>query len=380
MASRTLTSRSARPALAVLAALTIALGACSSGSSSSSGKADGTGNAAAASTTVVASAPAGKTYAVGERTETFVDHSRPTKGDAKRNIAAADSRTLPTLIVYPTTGEAAPRGLTAPTTKDAPVAEGRFPLVVFSHGVTASGQAYAPMLAAWARRGYIVAAPTFPMTSGPGAWADLTDYANQPADVSYIISEISKFDTTPGDPLAGHVDTSEVAATGHSLGGLTTLGFFNSCCRDPRVKALIAFSGARPPYPGNWDDLPQTPLLLVHGDADKTVPYDKSVESFSFFTGPRAFVSEVGAGHSTIFTSEGGHVYGMATQDSALAFLDLELRHDDSAWKALGATLDSSKVAWIQVAGGMPDAGPGGTTNRPAKGAASDTHAAPATS
>ena len=80
---------------------------------------------------------ADRVYAVGKRSYTFVDRSRPTAANGA--YAGAPTRTLPTLLLYPTAG--APR---RPAVDGAPPLRhrGGFPLVVFSHGFGASGPAY----------------------------------------------------------------------------------------------------------------------------------------------------------------------------------------------------------------------------------------------
>src|SRR5438045_2968791 len=51
-------------------------------------------------------------------------------------------RPLPTLVFYPT------------------IPGGRFPLVIFCHGLSGSAERYAKTLAGWAAAGFVVAAPT----------------------------------------------------------------------------------------------------------------------------------------------------------------------------------------------------------------------------
>src|SRR5882724_3858134 len=46
-----------------------------------------------------------------------------------------------------------------PTTVWFPSAAGKFPLILFSHGFTARPSDYAGLIAAWARAGFVVAAP-----------------------------------------------------------------------------------------------------------------------------------------------------------------------------------------------------------------------------
>jgi predicted dienelactone hydrolase len=234
------------------------------------------------------------------------------------------------------------------------VADGRFPLLEFSHGVTASGPVYAPFLAPIAQAGYVIAAPTFPLTSGPGAWTNLSDYVNQPADVSFVLDDILGLDAKAGDPLDGHLATNEVAVAGHSLGAMTTYGFANSCCAEPRAKAMIAMSGVEPPYPGGDYGHPpkDLPALLIHGTSDSTVGYKGSVSAFADLTAPRAFLTFPGASHTDVVANQKD---APESVKAIVAFLGLELRHDGAAWKALPA---KTAVGSIQIAGGLP--APGG--------------------
>ena len=248
------------------------------------------------------------------------------------------------LVVYPSSGPVGSNTAVA----DAPVAEGRFPVLEFSHGVTASGPAYRGFLEPIARAGYVVVAPTFPLTSGAGAWTDLKDYRNQPADVSFVLDQVLALDEKVDDPLHGHLATDAVAVAGHSLGAITTLGFANSCCEDDRVRAMVEISGVELPFDdGTFTDPPDIPALLIHGQKDETVPYNGSVNAFKALTAPRAFLT----------FPQGGHVDPVAAPaDSAAslaaikAFLALELRDDDAAWKALPA---KAAVGSIEVAGGL---------------------------
>src|ERR671930_612347 len=74
------------------------------------------------------------------------------------------------------------------TMEDAPPAEGRFPLVVWAHGWNSTGETFLPYAELWARQGYVVALPTFPL-SREGV-ADGDDVQNQPGDVSFVIDQV----------------------------------------------------------------------------------------------------------------------------------------------------------------------------------------------
>ena len=103
---------------------------------------------------------AGTAHAVGVTTETFVDTGRPTA--ANDDCKKIPSRTLPTTILYPATGDPSADALAgaAPDPSGAP-----YPLIVFAHGYSASPQVYEPLLRHWAAAGYVVAAPQFPLSS-----------------------------------------------------------------------------------------------------------------------------------------------------------------------------------------------------------------------
>ena len=70
-------------------------------------------------------------------------------------------------------------------------APGPFPLIVFGHGFAVTPAPYAALLRAWARAGYVVAAPVFPLgnANAPGG-PNERDLVNQPRDMSFVITRI----------------------------------------------------------------------------------------------------------------------------------------------------------------------------------------------
>lgn len=300
-----------------------------------------------ATTTTVLPNPVTKTYGVGRKDIVLVDTSRGTPIDKATKTPAKDDRTLPTVILYPTDTKSDDG-----TMSDHPVSAGRFSLVVFSHGVTSTGPAYIGELRALAAHGYVVALPTFPLTSGPDGWANVLQVAKQPGDVSFIVTELLAQSRSRKGLLAGHLDPHEVAAAGHSLGAITSLYFENSCCRDSRIKAVVSISGIFFPVPSEshgFVNLPSTaPLLLLHGKKDKTLPYESgSAHIFSTLTKvPRALVTFPDRGHVDVILSP-------SLMPSIVAFLDMELRHDDTRWRALPSQLAKNGDASIKVAGGL---------------------------
>jgi predicted dienelactone hydrolase len=212
--------------------------------------------------------------------------------------------------------------------------------------VTADGAVAANVIAQpWVRHGYVVATPTFPLSSGPTG--TIFDLPNQPADVSFVITSLSAWSATAGTPLAGHLQPDCLAVAGHSLGAATTLATaYLSCCRDPRIKAVVSMAGALAPFKGTFAGSPPTPLLILHGDQDQTVPLARSAEIFTTLRGPRYFLTLHGAGHSTMFFDRAGQTL----DQSVAAFLDAYLKGDATALRALPDDVRRSGAATYQAA------------------------------
>jgi dienelactone hydrolase len=155
-------------------------------------------------------------------------------------------------------------------------AAGRFPLVVFSHGLSGSPERYSAALTGWAAAGFVVVAPTFPHTSEFTTDFRRSDIVRQPADVRYVLAEVRRLNAATGDPLAGHVDTTRIAAIGHSAGGYTTSGLFTAG-HDPSLRAGVIMAGWL--APGAFAGPPAT-MLFLQGTADPIVPEARSREAF----------------------------------------------------------------------------------------------------
>lgn len=214
-------------------------------------------------------------FAVGLRVVRLVDNSR--------TITLADGRTEPrtllTYVRYPATG---PTGATDVSNAPAASTDGPFPLVVFGHGYALTPAAYAALLQSWARAGYVVAAPLFPLenANAPGG-PDESDLSNQPGDMRFVISEMLAMSHARSGPLAGLIDERKIAVTGHSDGGDTALAVaYDRAYRDPRVGAAIILSGAEMPGVEAFTfPFGGPPLLAIQGTAD-TVNLPSATETF----------------------------------------------------------------------------------------------------
>jgi dienelactone hydrolase len=192
-------------------------------------------------------ASVGRGYAVGRR---------------RLDLARGD-RPLRTLLLYPAAGVE-----TDPIRTRAAPAGGRFPLVLFSHGLHGSPERYEPAAARWASAGFVVALPAYPYTSADTEDFRRRDIRNQPADADFVIRKVRDLGRAAGDPLHGRIDGSRVAAVGHSAGGYTTNGLFTAG-HDPRLKAGVVLAGWM--APGAFHGPPAT-MLFIHGDSDPVVP------------------------------------------------------------------------------------------------------------
>ena len=195
-------------------------------------------------------------------------------------LARGADRPLRTLVLYPAAG---PEG--APVRGAAPAA-GRFPLVLFSHGLHGSPERYTPAAASWAAAGFVVALPAFPHTRAGAPHYRRRDIRNQPADAAYVIDRVRDLDRRAGDPLAGQIDGDHVAAVGHSAGGYTTTGLFTAG-HDPRLRAGVVLAGWRAPKAFGG---PPATMLFIHGDSDPVVPPVEGRAAFDAVTWPKWYV------------------------------------------------------------------------------------------
>jgi len=264
--------------------------------------------------------------------ETFVDVSRPTAAAGDR--PGRPERVLETVTWYPE-------------------GDGPFPLVVFAHGNTvANPEHYRVLLRSWAAAGYVVAAPIFPLSSTrlPGGGADLV---NQPADVSFVISEMLRLNGAPAGPYAGRIEPGRIAVAGHSLGAMTTLGVaFHSCCLDDRIRAGIVLAGRERPFPtGTFFPGTRTPILVVHGDADPLLSLEGARQIFDHALGPRVLLTIIGGDHDAPYAG----VDGQARPDTRLVmtatldFLDQYLDDRHGALDRLQERLDGEPLARLEL-------------------------------
>jgi dienelactone hydrolase len=254
----------------------------------------------------VASAPATRasigTPAFRVRIFDFVDRSRSVLLPDGRRIP----RSLSTVVRYPTSA-------------------GRHPLIVFAHGYALLPATYARLLRFWAQAGYVVAAPAFPRekADAPGG-PDQSDLANEPRDVRFVIDRLLALNADRNAVLAGRIDPALIAVAGHSDGAVTALAVaFDRRDSDPRVRIVIAMSGAEPAGMGPFRSH-GPPLLAVQGTADPVNAPDTTAAYFQLAHRPKFLLWLLGATHLPPYTTEQPQL-GIVER-ATVAFLDHYLR------------------------------------------------------
>jgi dienelactone hydrolase len=282
-------------------------------------------------------------FAVGLRVVTFIDHSRlvhvPGVGLVPRKLV--------TLVRYPATG--------SPTRVDvvgAPPARaaGPFPLLVFGHGFAVTPAVYASLLRAWARAGYIVAAPLFPLenANAPGG-PNESDLVNQPRDMSFVISRMLAASADSHSLFARLINQRAIAVAGQSDGGETALAVaYDRSFLDRRVRAAVILSGAEIPGIGGFDfPAPSPPLLATQGTADVINPPSRTDAFFDIAPAPKYLLTLFGAPHLGPYTDEQPQL-GIVERVT-IAFLDRYLNHVTGAGNRLMATGDVPGVSVLKA-------------------------------
>lgn len=188
--------------------------------------------------------------------------------------------------------------------RDAQPRDGKFPLIVFSHGnggVRAQNAYWCEHLAS---HGYIVLSPDHTgncaatvvngkvIRYNPGSMALAAK--DRPKDVSFLLDRAEAFARGEDSRFAGRIDLEHIGVAGHSFGGFTSAAIIE---KDPRVDAIIPMT---PVWPVRTNYT--TPVLIYVATEDKTIGAfgnQQVRQRFDESKGPAYFVEVPDGGHFT---------------------------------------------------------------------------------
>lgn len=189
--------------------------------------------------------------------------------------------------------------------RDADIAEGKFPLLVFSHGNGGMRSQSTFWCDHMASHGYIVVAPDHTRNACATSFnGKVIPYDNagrpqaaldRPKDVSFLIDQFERLNTDSTSKFNGHVDAENIGVAGHSFGGFTAMAIQ---AQDPRVDAIAPMAGVVP----EGVTSSHIPLLLFVATEDDTINEKGNAGARAFFDAtkaPKYLVEFRDAGHYT---------------------------------------------------------------------------------
>ncbi len=174
------------------------------------------------------------------------------------------------------------------------------PLLVYSHGFMSHGKGGTYLAEYLASQGYVVAAPTFPLSNynAPGG-AFAEDVVNQPADVSFIIDTLLKENQQQGSELYQRIDPERIVAAGLSLGGMTTtLAAYHPRYADLRIKAAVSIAGPSFMFAKRFFEHRRIPFMMIATPQDAIVPYDVNAQDIRDRVDKSLLLTMDGASHA----------------------------------------------------------------------------------
>lgn len=285
-------------------------------------------------------------HQIGVQTLRFTDLGRPDVLNSLQELQTHD-RTLTVELWYPAVlpagahaGEAyhtvtvngqTPAVLHGRATRNAAPEQGRYPLILISHGYPGNRYLMLHLAENLTSKGYVVAA----IDHTESTYSDLAHFAstlvNRPLDQLFVLQALADLDQSD-HPLAGHIDTDHVGLFGYSMGGYGVLnvvgaGFSDAAVQapeapphnlmyprahsnpeyhqsmDPRIKAAVAVTPWGYNF-GLWAPEAfasiKVPLFLIGGDQDDIAGYDNGVKAiFNHATGAeRHLLTFLNGGHN----------------------------------------------------------------------------------
>jgi predicted dienelactone hydrolase len=201
--------------------------------------------------------------------------------------------------------------LVQPAVRDAPIRtdQGRFPVVLFSHGQGGIRYQSFTYTAHLATHGYVVVSPDhvgntlFEMVTGTSLeGSSVLSTSDRPMDLSLILDRLEDHEVTDGW-LEPHLDFNRVGVTGHSFGGFVSLLITHPSAdlHDPRFTVSVPITPASEILllfgAGDLSRI-EAPTFYVGATADRTLDYEtETVAAYEAHLPPRGMVGVLEAGH-----------------------------------------------------------------------------------
>jgi predicted dienelactone hydrolase len=178
-----------------------------------------------------------------------------------------------------------------------PETQGKFPIIIFSHGTGASKDDYAALTSFWASKGYICIQPThadsIALKKQQGESTNLNEavreiltdsqgWKDRAADISFIISALNRLELKVPE-LKGKMDEQRIGVGGHSYGAYTAQliggatidipgGAKGQSFTDRQVRAILLLSpqgsGQQGLTRNSWANL-KLPMMTMTGSRDR---------------------------------------------------------------------------------------------------------------
>lgn len=203
-------------------------------------------------------------YKVGVRTVKFTNKNQPDILNVAKGVAPMYDRELTVEIWYPAALKEGEKELTSynelmgtandpkrPTipftfagraSRDAASTDGKFPLVVVSHGYVGSRYLMTYLTENLASKGYIVAAIDHAESTFRDAGGFTSTLLNRSKDISFVINEMTNMGKSDNG-LKGKMDSDNIAIIGYSMGGYGVLNVAGAGYSEMFDKGFGQFTG-----------------------------------------------------------------------------------------------------------------------------------------
>lgn len=234
---------------------------------------------------------------------------------------------------------------------DLPIASGKFPVVLFSHGLGGYRFQSSFLMTHLASWGFIVIAPEHPERNLTAALNQMFTGDQAPQQLRDALAAV-KADAR----FAAHLDLDHIAVTGHSAGG----GAVSTVSPDADIKAWVMLASA-----GLGSGPEGKPSLLMCGSTDEFGVCNQVRNAWRSEPPPSRFVQIAGAGHlaftdlCTIAVDQGGIVklaqtYGVTGASDLLVMLASDgCRPTDLPATQAWPLIDHYVVAHLRAAFGI---------------------------